>query len=57
MSLQNERVTSGDEENAGYESSNESEDLSATAGDEIEYPSPTKELPLDIQDNNFIWVV
>lgn len=56
MSLQNE-ITSGDEENAGYESSNESEDLSATAGDEIDYPSPTKETPLHIQDDSSIWVV
>ena len=51
---------SRDEENAGYESSDESEDLSAsienTADNEID-PSLPKEKPLDIDDTNFIFEI
>lgn len=61
MSLQNEIPPSGDEENAGYESSSDSEDLPAsfekTVEDEIDHHFPSKEPPLDIEDTNFIWVV
>ena len=61
MSLQNELPPSRDEENAGYESSDQSEDLSAsyenTADNEIG-PSPQKEKPVDIiDDTNFIFMV
>ena len=52
---------SRDEENAGYESSDESEDLSAsfenTAADNEIGPSPAKEKPLNIDDTDFIFVV
>lgn len=60
MSLQSELSPSKEEENAGYESSNDSEDLSAsfenTADNEIG-PSEQKEKPIDIDDTNFIFVV
>jgi len=60
MSLQNELPPSREKENAGYESSNESEDLSAsfenTADIEIG-PSLQKEKPVDINDTNFILMV
>lgn len=60
MSLQNELPPSREKENAGYESSNESEDLSAsfenTADIEID-PSLQKEKPVDINDTNFILMV
>ena len=60
MSLQNELPPSRDEENAGYESFDASEDLSSsfenTADNEIG-PSVPKEKPLDIDDTNFIFVV
>ena len=59
-SQQNELSPSRDEENAGYESSDGSEDMSAsfenTADNEIG-PPPQKEKPVDIDDTDFMWVV
>ena len=60
MSLQNELPPSRDEDNAGYESSNESEDLSVefeNIANNVIGPSPQKEKPVDIDDTNFILVV
>lgn len=57
VSQQNELPHSGDEENAGYESSDESENFSVSFGDtagnlEVDLSSPARERPAAVDDIN-----